>query len=531
MANKFNISVVIGAVDKLTAPLKKVQTALNKTFKVQEFNKLSRSLGQFSAAAGIPKLGKALSGVKDAAAGVLGEFKNLALGGGVLAGLATGLFLMVKGTSDYGDRIAKVAGSVGITSEALQEFRFAAERSGVEAEVMDKSLQKFSATMGQLKAGTGSLHGLLEKVSPTFLLTLKGAKGTEDAFMKTLTAISKLKDPAKQAALATAAFGKSGVGLINLAKEGPKGIDELRKKARQLGIMSNENAAAAEVYNDKLFDMIFALTNLKNTIGVALFPVFQEWIDKVTTFATQNKEQILEFARAFAMFIRDLIPQVVSAGKTVVGFFVSFDQASGQFSLNFGRIKLLMAALAIFIAGPFIAAIFSLIVSLKALGLTIALTPIGWFLGVLALVAGAAYLVYTNWDKVKEFFVNLWKILTESPFLTMLGPIGLLIAAGKALYKTFEPIRNMWDKVGSFTGLGGGNANAADVGARDLARTDTLTNAASMMRSQGGQPNRSEASVLVKFDNLPPGARVQSEKKGFLDLGLDMTRGPMTSMQ
>lgn len=46
--------------------------------------------------------------------------------------------------------------------------------------------------------------------------------------------------------------------------------------------------------------------------------------------------------------------------------------------------------------------------AMGTLGATIAATPIGWIIGAIALLAGAAYLIYKNWEPIKKFFGDLW---------------------------------------------------------------------------------------------------------------------------
>ncbi|MDL2280320.1 phage tail tape measure protein [Selenomonadales bacterium OttesenSCG-928-I06] len=74
--------------------------------------------------------------------------------------------------------------------------------------------------------------------------------------------------------------------------------------------------------------------------------------------------------------------------------------------------------------------------------------PIGLVIvGVMALVA-AGYLLYRNWDTVKNFFITLW----DTPivkFALMLTPVGWLIAAGLSLVTNWETVKQwfilLWD--------------------------------------------------------------------------------------
>lgn len=47
------------------------------------------------------------------------------------------------------------------------------------------------------------------------------------------------------------------------------------------------------------------------------------------------------------------------------------------------------------------------------LGVAMITTPIGWIIAGIAALAVAAYLIYKNWEPIKEFFKNLWSSITD----------------------------------------------------------------------------------------------------------------------
>ena len=59
---------------------------------------------------------------------------------GMLAG-AAGLGVIVKKNLEFADAIGKTADRIGIATDALQKYRYIAERSGVETSSLDKGLE------------------------------------------------------------------------------------------------------------------------------------------------------------------------------------------------------------------------------------------------------------------------------------------------------------------------------------------------------------------------------------------------------
>ncbi len=90
---------------------------------------------------------------------------------------------------------------------------------------------------------------------------------------------------------------------------------------------------------------------------------------------------------------------------------------------------------------------------LKIMNLGFLMSPIFW---AIAIIAGAAYLIYKNWDKIKAYFVVLWEVIKVafSKFwefikkwgVLLLGPVGLIIKYWDQIKAFFL---NLWPKVKS----------------------------------------------------------------------------------
>lgn len=80
---------------------------------------------------------------------------------------------------------------------------------------------------------------------------------------------------------------------------------------------------------------------------------------------------------------------------------------------------------------------------LGSLGMAALASPVTWvILGITALIA-AGYMLYKNWDTVKEKAVQLKDKVTElvDKYWYLLGPIGYMIKGGKALYENWDTIK------------------------------------------------------------------------------------------
>ena len=77
---------------------------------------------------------------------------------------AAGIGFLIKRSLDAADNIGKTADSIGISTDALQEYRFAASIAGVETSALDGAFQAATKRFGELRQGTGTLVTILDKM-------------------------------------------------------------------------------------------------------------------------------------------------------------------------------------------------------------------------------------------------------------------------------------------------------------------------------------------------------------------------------
>lgn len=281
---------------------------------------------------GLKALRRGLAAVKRAAR---------AVGVGLLAvGAAIGgaLFALKKFV-DIGDNLAKTSDRIGITIDTLAQLRFAAEQSGVSAEDLDKSIEGLGKRIGEAKAETGSLFTLLKKVSPELLARIQEAKDAGEGFDIMATAIQKLEDPTKKAALASAAFGRSGVRLTNLLSQGPKAIAKLRKEYFDLAGSQEGSARASEKINDALNRTKQVLVGVAGSIITALAPSLLKLSGMATRFFQGNRAGIQAWVKDFGEKIPGRITALIGFLKRLAGAVSIVLEFAREILIVFGAFK------------------------------------------------------------------------------------------------------------------------------------------------------------------------------------------------
>lgn len=229
------LNVILKAKDKDFARQMKQNEA-----RVARFSKKSNA-GLKSTTAHFSKLGSAAAGFLPAlgAAAMVSAVKN------VVSSL---------------DEIGKTADRIGITTDALQELRAVAESAGVEQSALDNSIEKLGKGLAEAATGIGTAKYALDELglSANDLMGL----GLDGALAKIADEINKVPDPMQKTVLATQLFGRSGTPMLNLLREGAAGMDKMRKEARELGIVIDEdlirNAEEAQTQLDLMSRVINA---------------------------------------------------------------------------------------------------------------------------------------------------------------------------------------------------------------------------------------------------------------------------------
>lgn len=221
-----------------------------------------------------------------------------------LAGGA-GLGLLVNKALEVGDNIAKTADSIGIATDALQEYRFAGDLAGVSSEKLDKAFQKYSKAVGEAKAETGALVTLLRKTDEQLLRQIQTSANTTVALEHIFNAMASYEDHTERAALANAAFGRSGVDMLVMLKNGTEELHKARQAAHKYGVVIDERLLRD---SEKAKDAISILTKvLKTRMTVAVL----ESAEDITRLATSLTEAIGPIAK----FTADIMESVSAVAK------------------------------------------------------------------------------------------------------------------------------------------------------------------------------------------------------------------------
>jgi len=153
----------------------------------------------------------------------------------------------IRSLANEMDQLGKSARAMGIGVEKWQEMTFAAKIAGVEVNQLTKAMGSMASFM-LAAAKSGSTN---DKVLKALGLSYKEISRLkpDELFKRITTAIDNMTSAQDRMATSKAIFGRSGIDILNMARGYDDAVDLIRSKG---GIMSQEDIAAAERFNDEL---------------------------------------------------------------------------------------------------------------------------------------------------------------------------------------------------------------------------------------------------------------------------------------
>lgn len=279
-----------------------------------------------STAASVPVLGSALSALGPAGVGVAA----------VLGGVAIAMNRAAE-AAQFSDDLSAAANKLFMTAEGLQEIRHAAEANDIAVPKAEAAIQSLNNALGalQAKVGDGKIRAALEKLGiPQD--QIDSLRTAEDLLPILADHISALSTEAQQSQLAK----KFGVeDLLPLLRKGSLGIAELRREARDLDLVLDEETVQSTAdLNEKLRVADERLANASRRLSTSFVPAlaatkdaladaagamagFFKWIGESGSDERKVQEKVTQIAKAYerAQMAKSGYWGAIQAGASVLG--------------------------------------------------------------------------------------------------------------------------------------------------------------------------------------------------------------------
>ena len=281
----------------------------------------SGSLGQLTIdlAANVTKFERALTRAErladKKASRMVRSFKRAATG----IGLALSTLGLIKATErafDFADAIGKAADRAGVSSDRLQEMRFAMEQFGVTTTQVDDGLRRFTRRLGVALEG-GSFKKAFDDMGVSVRDANKEFIGTEAVLDRTIDALAGMEHQATRSAFAAQVFGDDAGPQLSIAlAQGGDALREYAARAHSSGaVMQADIIDQAEAANDKLSELSATLRVQFSTALIQSAPAIEAAAKGLISFVAAIGKAI---GGVDALNVDETKQQITSIGEEIL---------------------------------------------------------------------------------------------------------------------------------------------------------------------------------------------------------------------
>lgn len=235
-----------------------------------------------------------------------------------LAAVVAGFAALSKQALNTADQTGKLQQKVGGTVEDISGLTLAFRTNESNQEGLQTALQKTANVIGAVQAQSTETIAALEGigVNTKALSSLSTPRALEEIAKQ----LQKFPPGAERAAAAQKIFGKSSQELlVALDAVGEQGIDKFKEKAKQLGVLIDDDlAGAAARANDALGIIRIQAEGLATQFVSGLAPAVADAMETFSTAVTGDGTNGMElFGKTIGFVIRAAVALFVGFGKVI----------------------------------------------------------------------------------------------------------------------------------------------------------------------------------------------------------------------
>lgn len=271
-------------------------------------------------------LGAIGTGMKAVGAGI-------AATGAALVGIGAGVVAMATKAASGADEILRMATTYSLTTDKIQELKYAAEQVDVPLETMVGSFSRLTMAMGNAKDEGSEQRKLFNELGVDLFGVDGQLRSTNDVWLQTIDRLGEVNNQAERDRISLALFGRSAADLNPLIVAGSAALEKFGIEAHNSGAIVDEKLLVAA---GKLDD---TLNRLKSTVGAVVIklgaqfaPGVEAVVNLVSGYMTRfsnlisdnglSTEEKLQAASTLIakilLEIRDGLPKLMETGMTIL---------------------------------------------------------------------------------------------------------------------------------------------------------------------------------------------------------------------
>lgn len=184
-------------------------------------------------------------------------------------------------------QIGKTASFIGISTDALQELRYAADQSGVSIDGLEDALKEIQIRAVDALSGSGEAFDAFKKVDVKPKDAFGAMRDPLDLLSEVADKLKQLPTHAERLWVVDSMFGDEGSKMLTMLQNGSENLNRMRKEARLFGaVLGDESIAKAHQFNNALNRMRVASQGASNAFVTGFLGPFTWAMEKLSALAT-----------------------------------------------------------------------------------------------------------------------------------------------------------------------------------------------------------------------------------------------------
>lgn len=223
-----------------------------------------------------------------------------------------------RGAAAYADDILTMSNNTHLSTDTLQEYRYAADLIDVSLETLTKTMAKNIKSMENARNGSALYEQAYQKLNVAITDSNGNLRDSEEVYWDVIDALGQVSDETEADTIAMQLFGKSAQDLNSLVKQGSTGFKELAAEAREMGaVLDSETLSALGETDDAMVRLDQSTQILSRQIGSEIAPILTEVATKITDIFKESGDDIAEFVEGGLNLVIDGFSWIADHGAEI----------------------------------------------------------------------------------------------------------------------------------------------------------------------------------------------------------------------
>lgn len=215
----------------------------------------------------------------------------------VIAGVVGKLSSLTVEAAQTADELLTLSSTTGLTTDTLQELRYASELVDVSVDTISGSMTKMIRSMESAKKGTGDAAEAFAALGIHTTDSMGQLRDAESVFSEVIDALGQMSNETERDALSMEIFGKSARELNPLIETGGGKLRELAQEAHEVGyVMSGETLQGFGQLDDAMQRFNNQSDALKNSLALTMLPLLTDLFETINKIPVSTQKNLIVLA-------------------------------------------------------------------------------------------------------------------------------------------------------------------------------------------------------------------------------------------